>query len=101
MIGGDREVALVLAVGRVDDHHHPPGPDLRDRLFDGRECGLVDVGVGGKEGGERADRMAGHLEVDRSGVTRDRRGVDPARQGDDVAARERAGDGLAHELVEA
>ena len=32
---------------------------------------LVDVGVGGKEGGERADRMTGHLEVDRSCVARD------------------------------
>ena len=32
---------------------------------------LIDVGISRKEGGERADWMTGHLEVDRSRVARD------------------------------
>ncbi len=35
--GGDDEIALVLAVGVVDDDHHPPVPDLLDCILDGRE----------------------------------------------------------------
>ena len=34
---GDRQVALVLAVGVVDDDDEPPGADVLDRLFDRRE----------------------------------------------------------------
>src|SRR5204863_9023570 len=33
----DRQVALVLAVSRVDDHHELPLPDVLDRLLDGGE----------------------------------------------------------------
>src|SRR5207249_3909536 len=36
-LGGHDQVALVLAVGVVDDHHHLPGGDGRDRLRDARE----------------------------------------------------------------
>ena len=36
-LGGQREVALVLAVLGVADHHHLPGPDVLDRLLDGAE----------------------------------------------------------------
>src|SRR5437763_9408365 len=36
---GDRQVAFVLAVGRVDDDDHLSLADLLDRLLDGRECG--------------------------------------------------------------
>ena len=36
-LGGDREVALVLAVGRVDDHHELALADVLDRLLDRRE----------------------------------------------------------------
>ena len=35
----DRQVALVLAVGVVDDDDHPPLADVLDRLFDRRERG--------------------------------------------------------------
>ena len=31
------QVALVLTVGRIDDHHHATGPDLLDRLLDAAE----------------------------------------------------------------
>ena len=37
---GDGEVALVLPVGRVDDHHELPLADVLDRLLDGGERGL-------------------------------------------------------------
>ena len=33
----DRQVALVLAIGRVDDDDEPALPDVLDRLLDGRE----------------------------------------------------------------
>ncbi len=36
-LGGDREVALVLAVLVVADDDHPPGADVLDRLLDGGE----------------------------------------------------------------
>ena len=35
----DRQVALVLAVRRVDDHDEPASADLLDRFLDGREGG--------------------------------------------------------------
>ena len=35
--GGDRQVALVLAVLVVDDDHEPARADLLDRLLDRRE----------------------------------------------------------------
>src|SRR5207237_960101 len=36
-LGGDDEVALVLALGIVDDNHHLPVPDVLDGLLDGGE----------------------------------------------------------------
>ena len=47
-LGGDREVALVLAIGVVADDHEASRADLLDRLFDAGErrcfgggCGLA------------------------------------------------------------
>jgi hypothetical protein len=35
--GGYAEVAFILAVLVVDDHEHPPGPEILDGLRDGGE----------------------------------------------------------------
>jgi hypothetical protein len=37
VLGRDRQVALVLAVGSVDHDDEPAGADVLDRLLDGRE----------------------------------------------------------------
>src|SRR5438552_12853971 len=39
------QVALVLAVGRIHHHHHAAGPDVRDRLVNGRERRVLQIGV--------------------------------------------------------
>ena len=40
-LGGQRQVALVLAVLVVDHHNHAPRANLRDGLFHAGEGGLV------------------------------------------------------------
>ncbi len=40
-LGGDDEVALVLAIGIVDDDDHPAGADVLDRFLDRRELAHV------------------------------------------------------------
>ena len=66
-LGGDDEVALVLAVGIVDDDDHPAGADVLDRLLDRRELAHraqpldvlredVDLEVDRVAGLERAER---------------------------------------------
>ena len=47
-LGGDREVALVLAILVVDDDHEAAGADVLDRLLDGGERAL-----GARVGGHR------------------------------------------------
>ncbi len=39
-LGGDDEIALVLAVLVIDQDEHPPGPRLLDELLDGGEGGM-------------------------------------------------------------
>jgi hypothetical protein len=43
-LGREGEVALVLAVLVVADHHHPSGTDVLDRLFNGCERALGRLG---------------------------------------------------------
>src|SRR5690242_669360 len=51
----DRQIALVLAVGGVDDDHEPARADVLDRLLDGRERRLLfDLG------GHSLDRTLAH-----------------------------------------
>ncbi len=56
LLGGDDEVALVLAVLVVDDDHRPAGRDVADGLLDGVEPeGLLEEGVEVGDG-----QMGGH-----------------------------------------
>src|SRR5262249_14239131 len=56
-----RQVALVLAVGRIDDDHELSGTDVLDRLLDGRERRLLFEPCG-----HPADRSGGYRAANRS-----------------------------------